>query len=321
MTHPHLQVRVARKHIEAVDICSLELVSADGTELPAFTAGAHIDVHLPGGLVRQYSLCNNPAERHRYQIAVLRDPSSRGGSVAVHEAVQEGQTLTISTPKNLFALAPEATRHVLLAGGIGVTPMLAMAEALSAQGADFALHYFARSQSRAAFVARMAASPFAQHVHGHWDDAVAQPPFQLAELLAQPQSGTHLYVCGPQGFMDFVLGTARAQGWPEAALHVEFFGAHVVHADTDAAFTVKLASTGQEVRVPADQTVVQALRAAGVDVQVACEQGVCGTCLTRVLQGTPEHKDMYLTPEEQAANDQFLPCCSRALTPFLMLDL
>ena len=321
MTDAHLLVRVARKQTEADGICSLELVLPSGAALPAFTAGSHIDVQLPGGLTRQYSLCNNPSQAHRYVIAVLRDPASRGGSEAVHALVKEGDTLHISVPKNHFPLASDAKRHLLLAGGIGVTPLLAMAEQLSVQGAAFDLHYCARSKSRAAFIQHMADAPFAAQVHGHWDDSPEQPAFDVMALLKRPEAGVHVYVCGPKGFMDAVLSTARAAGWPEAQLHFEFFGAEVVHLASDAAFTVKIASTGQEIQVPADKSVVQVLQQAGVDVPIACEQGVCGTCLTRVLEGIPDHKDMYLTPEEQAANDQFTPCCSRSKSPLLILDI
>jgi len=316
-----LKVRVARKRDEADGICSLELLPVDGDVLPAFTAGAHIDVHLGSGLVRPYSLCNPPSETQRYLIAVLRDPVSRGGSQAVHDLVKEGQVLEISAPKNHFPLAADGRQHLLLAGGIGVTPLLAMAEQLSADGADFALHYFARSASKAAFVDRFVASAFASRVHTHWDDAPQDPPLSLATLIGKPQAGQHLYVCGPKGFMDAVLAAARAQSWTEDQLHCEFFGGQVVHDASDAAFTVKLASSGLEIQVGPEQTVVQALHKAGVDVPIACEQGVCGTCLTRVLSGVPDHKDLYLTPEEQAANDQFTPCCSRAKSTMLVLDL
>ncbi len=321
MTAQTLKVRVAHKRDEADGICSLELLPVEGGVLPAFTAGSHIDVHLSNGLVRQYSLCNPPSETQRYQIAVLRDPASRGGSEAVHAQVKEGQVLEISAPKNHFPLATDAKKHLLLAGGIGVTPLMAMAEQLSVDGADFALHYFARSATKAAFVERFAASSFASHVHSHWDDAPQVPPVSLVSLIGQPQAGQHLYVCGPKGFMDAVLATARAQSWPENHLHFEFFGGQVLHDASDATFTVKIASSGQEIQVGADQTVVQALHKAGLYVPIACEQGVCGTCLTRVVSGVPDHKDMYLTPEEQAANDQFMPCCSRAKTAVLVLDL
>lgn len=316
-----LSVRVAPKQMEAVDICTFELVAVDGGPLPAFSAGSHVDVHLPGGLTRQYSLCNDPTESHRYLIGVLRDPASRGGSQAMHDQVTEGQVLQISAPNNHFPLAHEARRHLLLAGGIGVTPILCMAERLANTGADFEMHYCTRSRERTAFHQRIASASFAPKVHFHFDDGVAEQKLDIAALLATPAGGVHLYVCGPKGFMDAVLNTARAKGWPEQQLHYEFFAGAVTKSDSDASFEVQLASSGKIVVVPSDKTVVQALADAGVDVQVSCEQGVCGTCLTRVLEGVPDHKDMYLTPEEQAANDQFTPCCSRSRTPRLVLDL
>ncbi len=316
-----LQVRVARKAQEALDIVTLELVATDGRALPSFSAGSHVDVLLPGGITRQYSLCNDPTETHRYLIGVLRDPASRGGSVAVHDQLKEGDVLTISTPRNHFALAHEAKKHLLLAGGIGVTPILCMAERLAMTGADFEMHYATRAPERTAFRARIAASSFAARVHFHFDNGDAAQKLDIPALLAQPQAGTHLYVCGPKGYMDAVLGTARAQGWPESQLHYEFFGAEVTKSDSDGDFSIKLASSGRIIMIPKDQTVTEALAAAGVDIMVSCEQGVCGTCLTRVLEGVPDHKDSYLTPDEQAANDQFTPCCSRAKTAQLVLDL
>ncbi len=316
-----LNVRVARKTVEAEGICSFELVAADGRPLPAFSAGSHVDVQLPGGLTRQYSLCNDPAESHRYLIAVLDDPASRGGSRAMHAQVHEGDALVISPPKNHFALAHEARRHLLLAGGIGVTPILCMAERLAIAGAAFEMHYCTRSPARTAFRQRIAASRFADRVRFHFDDGDAAQKLDIPALLARPEPGVHLYVCGPKGFMDAVLGSARAQGWPERQLHYEFFSAEVVKSDADAAFEVQLASSGRVIVVPADQTCAQALAAAGIELATSCEQGICGTCLTRVLEGQPDHRDMYLTPEEQAAGDQFTPCCSRAKSARLVLDL
>ena len=317
-----LSVRVARKTAETADISTFELVAEGGGPLPAFSAGSHIDVQVPGtAITRQYSLCNDPQESHRYLIGVLRDPASRGGSVAMHDAIQQGQLLQISAPKNHFALAHEAQRSLLLAGGIGVTPILCMAERLAISGAAFEMHYCTRSRERAAFYERIAQSSFAGQVQFHFDDGETAQKFDIANCLSAPQVGLHLYVCGPKGFMDAVLASARAQGWPEAQLHYEFFSAEVVKSTADASFDVKLASSGRIIKVLSDQTVIQALSAAGVEVQTSCEQGVCGTCLTRVLEGVPDHKDMYLTPEEQAVNDQFMPCCSRSKTPLLVLDI
>lgn len=321
MSSPSLQVRVARKVQEAQDICSFELVAADGAPLPAFSAGSHVDVVLPGGITRQYSLCNDAAENHRYLLGVLRDPASRGGSLAMHDQVKEGDLLQISLPRNHFPLAGQATRSLLLAGGIGITPILCMAERLAMTGADFELHYCTRSPERTAFRQRIAGGAFASRAHFHFDDGPEAQKLNLVSLLAAPQPGVHLYVCGPKGFMDAVLGTARAQGWPENQLHYEFFAGAAAPTGAESEFELKLASSGRVVPVRADQSVVQALAAAGVEVLVSCEQGVCGTCLTRVLEGVPEHRDVYLSPEEQAANDQFTPCCSRSRTPVLVLDL
>lgn len=321
-----LSVMVTRKTVEALDICSFELAAADGGALPAFSAGAHVGVLLPGGLSRQYSLCNDPAESHLYQLGVLRDAASRGGSATMHDQVQVDDLLQISPPKNHFALAPGATRSLLLAGGIGITPLLCMAERLAHTGAAFELHHCSRSLARTAFVERIRRSSFAAQAFWHLDDGDAAQRLDLAALLGtaqqpRPADGVHLYVCGPKGFMDAVLGGARAAGWPEDQLHCEFFGAAPAAADGDAAFEVQLASSGRVVVVPAGQSVVQALAGAGVEVLTSCEQGVCGTCLTRVLAGQPEHRDQYLTPEEQALGDQFLPCCSRSCSPRLVLDL
>lgn len=316
-----LAVCVARKAMEARDICSFELVATESGSLPAFSAGSHVDVHLLGGLVRQYSLCNDPSETHRYAIAVLRDPNSRGGSIAMHDAVKEGDTLTISAPKNHFALAHKAKRSVLLAGGIGITPILCMAERLATLGDEFTLHYTARARDRMAFFDRLRRSSFADKVALHFDDEAAEQRLDINAVLASADTGTHLYVCGPKGFMDAVLNAARAHGWPEDRLHWEFFAADVTARASDRPFEVQIASSGHVIDVPVDKTVVQALLQAGVDIMVSCEQGVCGTCVTRVLRGEVDHRDTYFTPEEQARNDQFTPCCSRAKSPRLVLDL
>ena len=321
MNASDLKVRIARKAPEALDIATFELVNVENKPLPAFSAGSHIDVHLPNGLTRQYSLCNDPSEGHRYLIGVLNDPGSRGGSRAMHDSVNEGDVLQISAPRNHFPLAHEAVHSVLLAGGIGVTPILCMAERLAVTGASFEMHYCTRSPERTAFRERIAKSSFSNRVSFHFDDGPEGQKLRLDEVLSPMRPGVHLFVCGPKGFMDWVLERARAIGWPSPRLHYEFFGAEVEKSDTDADFSVKLASSGKVIVVPKDMTVVQALSAVGIEIATSCEQGVCGTCLTRVLEGEPDHRDMYLTEEEQAANDQFTPCCSRSVSPMLVLDL
>ena len=316
----HRKVRIARREIEAEGIARFELVSVDGTPLPSFTAGSHIDVMLSDGMVRQYSLCGPPGDRNRYQLGVLLEPTSRGGSRAMH-AMAEGTTLQISAPRNHFELAAGACRHLLLAGGIGITPMLCMAEQLAHDDADFTLHYCTRSAARTAFQRRIRDADWSDHVHFHFDDGETDQAFDMKEVIATPEPEVHLYVCGPKGFMDAALGTARRQGWPEAQIHYEFFAGAPMKTDTDADFEVRLARSGRVIPIGRDQTVAQALVAAGVDLPMSCEQGVCGTCLTRVLEGTPDHRDMYMTPGEQAKNDQFTPCCSRSKSPILVIDL
>lgn len=315
-----IDVIISRKQREAADIASYELVRIDGGELPSFTAGAHIDVHLPGGLIRQYSLCNSPAERLRYVIAVLREPESRGGSAAMHDAVQEGDTLTISEPRNHFELVEDARRSLLFAGGIGVTPLLAMGERLTQLGADFQFHYCARSLERMAFRERIMQSSFAGRTQFHLDDGDENQRLKLHIALADPQPDTHLYVCGPTGFMDYVISGASSQGWPDEQIHREYFSADPAAAQGGDLFQIKIASTGQIFTVPEDKNVVEVLKEAGINITMSCEQGVCGTCLTPVLEGELDHRDMFMTTKEHAEGKLFTPCCSRG-KGLVVLDL
>ncbi|MEY4652140.1 MAG: hypothetical protein RI884_721 [Pseudomonadota bacterium] len=313
-----IPVKVLARHEEAEGIYSYELARPDGAPLPAFSAGSHIDVHLPGGIVRQYSLYNNDQETHRYRIAVLRDPASRGGSIAMHDQVKTGDMLTISAPRNHFPLV-SSPFSLLLAGGIGITPLLCMAQRLAATDRDFRLHYCTRSLSRTALKDSVAA--LGDRARLHLDDGDASQKLDLPKALAAAPAGTRLYVCGPAGFIDFVVNTAKAAGWPTDHLHMEYFGAAPQDTTGDRAFEVRIASTGKTYTIAADKTVLAALQEQDVDVLASCEQGVCGTCLTRVLEGECDHRDMYLTDDEKARNDQFLPCCSRAKSPLLVLDL
>ncbi|WP_318828415.1 PDR/VanB family oxidoreductase [Burkholderia cepacia] len=316
-----LSVRVARKSAETADIVTLELVDPDGGMLPEFSAGAHIDMELPGGYIRQYSLCNSPQERHRYLIGVLNDRAGRGGSRSVHENVRETDIVRIGVPRNFFALADDAFRSLLLAGGIGVTPILSMAEELSRRGANFAMHYCTRSVEKTAFLDRIRSSAYAERVQIHLDDGGLEQRLDMDALLSQPDDGTHLYVCGPTGFLDTVLQIAKTSGWKDCHIHFERFAAASADVVSETPFDVVIASSGQTVRVPAGRSVVDALGDAGFVIPVACQQGACGTCLTRVLDGEPDHRDVFMTPEEHAMNDRFTPCCSRSKTDLLVLDL
>jgi vanillate monooxygenase ferredoxin subunit len=316
----NIAVKVVRKAQEALDIASFELARTDGGALPAFSAGSHIDVQLPGGLTRQYSLCNDSGEQHRYRIAVLRDAASRGGSAAMHDAVHEGDVIQISAPRNHFPLQ-HAQRSLLFAGGIGVTPLLCMAQRLAAIGAEFEMHYSTRSIERTAFRDEIAASSFAGKVHFHHDDGAAAQVLNVPAALGSYDAGTHVYVCGPGGFINHVVQVAQGMGWPASHIHLEYFAAAPQDHSADAAFEVKIASTGKTCTVTPGESVVQALAKHGVEILTSCEQGVCGTCITRVLEGEPDHRDLYFTDEEKAKNDQFTPCCSRSRSRVLVLDL
>ena len=317
-----INVRVAAKRHLADDTAGFVLEAVDGQALPPYEAGAHIDVHVPGGPVRQYSLHELPSARGRYHIGVLRDPQSRGGSVQLLDGVCEGDTLEISAPRNHFPLhADRNARSVLFAGGIGITPILCMAKQLAREGRDVALHYCGRTRARMAFVNELGTMEFASQVHVHVDDEPQAQQLDARSAIGAPAADKHLYVCGPTGFMDHVLDTARALGWAEANLHREYFAAAPIDHSSDGPFELQLVRSGKVIEVGSDQSAAQALLEAGIGISLSCEQGVCGTCLTKVLQGAPDHRDLYLTDDEHAANDCFMPCCSRAQTRRLVLDL
>jgi len=298
-----LQVKVIERSDEAQGVVGFALARSNGEDLPMFRAGAHID------------------ELRSYRIGVLKETESRGGSRAMHERVQVGDLLMVSEPKNHFPLAANAERSLLFAGGIGITPVLCMAEELTRDGQPFALHYCGRSRARMAFLDRIASSAFATQAQVHCDDGPPGQRLDAARAIGSPSSGAHLYVCGPTGFMEHVLGTARSLGWAEDRLHREYFAATPVDHSADGSFEIELKLSGRVIVVPADRSAAEALAEAGVDVPLSCEQGVCGTCITKVLAGAPDHRDMYFTDDERRRNDCFTPCCSRSLTPRLVLDL
>ncbi|MFF5142255.1 PDR/VanB family oxidoreductase [Streptomyces sp. NPDC013157] len=314
---------------------SYELRAADGGALPSFEAGAHIDVHLGPSLVRQYSLCNSPREKGRYLICVRRDDAGRGGSRTLHRDLTVGRRLRISPPRNHFPLVA-AGHHVLVAGGIGITPLLSMAEALAARGASFVLHHYTSSAAEAPLLERLQSPALGERAVVHHSDQGDTVRAGLPAELQVPEADTAVYVCGPDGFMTHVVAEATAAGWHPGQLHTERFAptappsAEAGDRDRDgdgakagvaAEFTVRIASTGTGYRVPADRTIAEVLTAHGVEVELSCEQGICGACLTPVLSGEPDHRDEVQTPDERAAGDRITICCSRARSPELLLGL
>ena len=314
-----LRLRVASKRICAEGIAAFDLMALDGSDLPPFTAGSHIDVFLPGKLTRQYSLRNDPRERHRYAIGVLREPMGRGGSAYMHERLAPGDTIETSLPRNAFELDETASFSLLLAGGIGVTPILAMAYRLDALGHDFAFHYCARDAGRMAFRNELQASRFADKVNFHLDDGPAEQILDLGNLLARQPAGAHLYACGPSGFLDAIIAKAKAT-WPAEAVHREHFANICTPPSTDdMPFTVRLARDGRSFEIAPGRSIIEVLAENGVHVPVSCEQGICGTCVTRVVSGEVEHRDLVLTEKQRV--DHITLCCSRARTDELVLDL
>lgn len=307
-----LTLQVIRREQQG-EVVLLTLAHAEGIALPAFSAGAHIDLHLSAELVRPYSLCGDPQDRHHYRLGILKEGNSKGGSLAVH-ALREGDAITVSEPRNLFALEANAAHTLLIGGGIGITPMLAMAAELQAAGRAFALHYCARSRSQAAFLSQLEASDYAPHLH--FSD---EKRLDLAAVLSDAPPNTHVYVCGPSRLMDAVNEQALAQGYAPEQVHQECFSAEVETGGE--AFEVVAAASGITVKVLENQTIVEALALAGLKVNVSCKQGICGSCLTDVIEGEPDHRDHYLTDEEKADGDQILLCCSRAKCGRLVIDL
>lgn len=319
MSEQTLDVIVVSRSEPAEGIVVLDLAADGGASLPPFEPGAHVDVHLGPDLVRQYSLSGDPADRARYQLGILLAEGSRGGSAAIHRDIRAGDRLRIGVPRNLFPLEPAASDTILIGGGIGITPLLAMARHCAANAKPFTLHYCARSRAKAAFLAELESAPLGPHARLHFDDGGDPQRFVPARDLPPAAVGIHLYVCGPAGFMDWVIGEAHRLGYPEAQIHREYFEADVDMSG--GAFDLTLAKSGKSLTVPAGMPIVKALAGIGIKVDVSCEQGICGTCMCTVLDGVPDHRDNYLTDEEKAANDQILVCCSRSKTPTLTLDL
>lgn len=322
-----LDLRVRQITYQGIGINSYELVREDGGELPEFTAGAHVDLYFRDGRVRQYSLCNDPDDRRRYLIAVLREENGRGGSIAIHERVHTQRHVAVGRPRNNFPLAEGAPNYLLLAGGIGITPLKAMVHRLEKLDSIYTLHYCAKSSSHAAFHEEFAPLVSKGRVVMHYDGGNPANGLDIAKLLGPYEDGSQLYYCGPPGFM---TACARACAhWPTDAVHCEHFaGAPVVSADdvpkvgSDAlalGFQVRIASTGEILTVPNDKSIVQVLAEHGIEISTSCQSGLCGSCKVRYLSGEVDHRDLVLDDDARA---HFLTTCvSRSKGASLLLDL
>lgn len=322
VTADRFSLKLAAKNRLSDDITAFEFTAKDGGALPAYAAGAHIEIDVRPGLIRRYSLCGNPAERARYRIAVRREPQSRGGSAALHDVASVGDDMIISQPRNNFPLVPTNDQeHVqLFAGGIGITPILSMAYELNAQGKQFTLHYCTRSEKQTAFLEEIQQSPFAAAVRIYFDDN-AEHRFDATASLQPAIERGRIYICGPDGFIRHIVQTARSIGVSDDRIHREAFLPMSEQSSASQAFVLKLAKSGQEFSVLPGKSIVETLEEANVFMPTTCRQGICGMCITNVLLGEPDHRDAFLTEQEKKQNDCMTPCCSRSLSPVLVLDI
>ena len=313
--NPTLTLRIADKRALAEGIFAFELVRPDGGDLPEFTSGAHLQVRTPNGLLRKYSLCNNPAERHRYVIGVKREPSGRGGSASMVDDTSAGDMLPVAPPRNDFALVKSPPGYIFIAGGIGITPVMSMVRHLKSTGGRFKLYYCTRGPEVTAFRDELSTPDMRGQVTIHHDQGDPAQALDLWPILEKP-TGMHLYCCGPNPLMQTVRDMTGH--WSNSTVHFEAFTEPERNQPDDRPFKVRLAQSGDVVEVPVGVTILEALRAHGLDVPSSCESGTCGTCRTRLLQGDPDHRDLVLFEDEQA--DNIMVCVSRARSDELLID-
>lgn len=312
-----LRVKVTRKWVASDGVIAFRLEGLNGA-LPTVQPGAHIDVHMPNGLSRQYSLTNGPGETDHYTIGVKLEPQSRGGSECMHNVVQTGDVLAISAPRANFPLRRDAMKTILVAGGIGITPMLAMAQVLNAQQLSFELHYFAQTEAHLSFKEILA--EFGNSLVPHLGLTPVETGATLKQVLSGYDNANHLYICGPGPMLEATRALASDQGWPDEAVHFEYFkNTNVI--DDSSTFEIALARSAMTLQVPAGKTILEVLQVNGIEVPSSCEQGACGTCLATVIEGEPDHQDVYLSDSEKAANDKMLTCVSRSKSKRLVLDI
>jgi phthalate 4,5-dioxygenase reductase subunit len=310
-----MQLRVTRTEILADGIHGFEFRRPDGSDLPEFTAGSHVSVTIPGGLIRKYSLCNDPAERDRYEIAVKSDPQGGGGSISMTGRVKVGDAIEVSEPVSNFALSERAASHTFIVGGIGITPIMSMIRHLkSSGGKPFRLYYCTRSPQATAFRDELSAPPLGGVVRIHHDGGNPDNALDFWPILEQPKG--HVYCCGPRGLMEAVRDMTGH--WSPAAIHFEAFTEPERSKPEDRPFRIRLARTGTVLDVPVGATILEVLRAAGHDAPSSCESGTCGTCKTRLLSGKADHRDLVLTEAER--DSHIMICVSRASTPELTID-
>ncbi|MFI1710493.1 PDR/VanB family oxidoreductase [Streptomyces griseoruber] len=307
---------ISAKEGIAEGVVSLTLTHPGGARLPDWTPGSHIDLVLPDGTTRQYSLCGDRWDAHTYRVAVLREPAGRGGSAHVHDRLRPGDRVGVGGPRNQFPLVP-SEKYLFIAGGIGITPLLPMVRQAELLGADWQLLYGGRTRASMAFREELTAA------HGERVQVVPQDELGLLDLaawLGTPRPDTKVYCCGPAPLLAAV--EAACVAWPAHALRTERFTAAVQTPPVrKAPFEVELRRTGRTVTVTPDVSVLEAVRRAGAEVLSSCEQGTCGTCLTPVLAGRPDHRDSILADHERAVNDCMFPCVSRSCGDRLVLDL
>jgi phthalate 4,5-dioxygenase reductase component len=312
-----IPVRVTRAEKIADGIHLYEMRPKHGGELPAFTAGSHINLRIPNGLMRKYSLCSDPAARDHYQIAVKREDNGRGGSIYLIDHTKEGDEWMISAPDNAFALPQRGDHFIFIAGGIGITPFIAMIHALKNDPTKkFRLYYCSRTPEMTAFRDEMSAPELKGKVLIHYDGGDPAKALDLWPIVEERKNREHLYCCGPRGLMEAVRDATGH--WSSAAIHFEAFSEADARRPDDTAFKVKLAASGATIDVPAGTTILEAMRAAGYDVPSSCESGTCGTCRTKLISGEADHRDLVLTEAER--DSQIMICVSRAKTPELVID-
>lgn len=319
--NPSLRLRVWSMTWQAPSVLSLVLESTDRSPLPPATPGAHLDLRLTPGLTRSYSIVGQQGQPHRYEIAVAKDAKSRGGSRFIHEKLRVGDELEASWPRNLFALEASSAPSVLLAGGIGITPIWSMVQQLELQQRPWLLLYAARARAHAAYIdeiERLAQQSHVGRLLTHFDDEQGGRPADLAAVIAQASADAHLYCCGPQPML--AAYEAASAHWPAAQLHLERFGAAPAQGG-EQAFQVVLQQSGMTLQVPPDRSILDVVLDAGVNAQYGCMQGSCGLCQTPVLSGTPDHRDHLLPESVKASNQAMLICCSRSRSLELVLDL